>query len=683
MNKIPINMKSATRLLMAAMMLVLAFGALSFAQGYRYQSDNTWSFGVMGDTQWFSSEDPEGVNPEYVAAGIAGALQNQFIKSGVRFVIQTGDLTDRAGNAGLAARAWAAQPLYDAAIGFFPMRGNHETYGYIYGRDPDGDLNIPAFKLNFPQTQGLENTFGATNFSSPAIDILTGLSYSFDYGDTGNSARFVVVDVEATTSKTSTTTPASHATYGPGAFYIYWTVYKHTEDVAGTTGAYVDGVWTKVPATIPAGTYFRISGGPCTDFYGFDNGIVTWFNTTGANYSPIADYLYYVNTSTTIAGEYYPGAQQDWISGQLDTAVRGTEHAFVFSHRPMMGANHADGFFGSNPGSKPSQQNPFYASLVDNGVRYMISGHDHIHNRALVESPNGLYELQQIINTGASTKFYMPGSLNSFIGGYGDVKQRETQISQEVHNIGYYIYKVDGPRVTVDYFSDSTGDFQDGADFPYGAESIPAPLYTPQFNFVKKETWGYSTNGQQFFIEQGDPYTAVEGSFGGTAAKILEGVNQSTTTDYTPTVIDDNDTPDDPSDDVVLSAPRPLTKTVNTGWVTNPDPKNLLSDIFSLWGMSELGAEGMTDTYALEMSYVDPRVKGKGKKLGNGGFRLCSLDKNGHWVNAANLNVGVKNAKDQKFVKGPCNLATSWVLTESIWRKEQFGPSSTTMPILQ
>lgn len=629
---------------LAAAVLVLILASISFAQGYRYQSDNAWSFGVMGDTQWFSSEDPEGVNPEYVAAGIAGALQNQFIKNGVRFVIQTGDLSDRAGDAAMAARAQAAQSLYDAGIGFFPMRGNHATYGYLYGRDPDGTLSIPALKLNFPQTQGLGNTFGATNFSSPPIDILTGISYSFDYGVTGSSARFVVVDVEATTSTTSTTTPAPHATYGPGAFFVYWTVYKHTEPVLNSSGA-----------TIPAGTWFRIdsSGYPSDNFYGFDNGTVTALNTTGANLSPIADYLYYTTTTTTNAGEYWPGTQQSWISEQLNNATRGTEHAFVFSHRPLMGANHEDGFFGTNPGSKSTQQNPFYASLVDNGVRYMISGHDHIHNRALVESPNRLYELQQIINTGASTKFYMPGSLDSFVGSYGDVKQRETQISQEVHNIGYYIYKVDGPRVTVDYFSDSTGDFQDGANFPYGAESIPAPLYTPQFDFVKKETWGYSTNGQQFLVAQGDQYTAVSDTFGGTAARILAGTNSSTTTDYTPTVIDDKGTPDDPSDDDVLSAPRPLSKTVTTGWVPNPDSKTLLSDIFSLWGMSELGAEGMTDTYALEMSYLDPRVKGKGKKLGNAGIRLCSLDKNGHWVNAVKLNVGVKNARDQKFVQGP------------------------------
>jgi hypothetical protein len=52
MTRIPSSMKSATRLLLVATILLLAFGTLSFAQGYRYTSDEAWSFGVMGDTQW-------------------------------------------------------------------------------------------------------------------------------------------------------------------------------------------------------------------------------------------------------------------------------------------------------------------------------------------------------------------------------------------------------------------------------------------------------------------------------------------------------------------------------------------------------------------------------------------------------------------------------------------------------
>lgn len=640
------QVRTATRFASIAMIVLFAFAVAALAQGGRYKV-NPWSFGVMGDTQWFSDQDPEGVNPEYVSAGIAKALQRQFIANDVKFVIQTGDLSDRSGDGAMTARAEAAQTLFDAGIGFFPIRGNHETYGYLYGRDPEWNLNIPAFRSSFPQTQGQGNTFGATNFSSPAIDAIKGLSYSFDYGDQGNNATFVLVDVEAT-SWTITNAPVDPV-YGQGYFYLGWTVFKSATDLPGLVGTYDEATktWTAVPGTVPANTWFRVSSGqPSTNFYGYNT------NVPGDDpydwYYPID--IYATATQFSTAGsEVWPGAQQSWIDARLDKNSRETEHAFVLSHRPVMGANHADGFFGSSPASKPDQQNPFYASLVNNGVRYMISGHDHIHNRALVSSPDGSSQIQQIINTGASTKFYMPNSLDKF----SNTKQRETQISQEVHNIGYYIYTVDGPRVTVDYYSDATGGFQDGADFPRGVDSIPAALYTPQFHFVKKESWGYSKNGRQFVIAQGDSYTAVSDSFGTTAARILAGTNNSTSTDYTPTVIDAKGTPDDPSDDVTVSAPRPLVKTVNTGWVPNPDPEKLYSDILSLWGMSELGAEGMTDTYVLEMTYVDPRDKGKGKKNGNAGIRLCSLDKNGHWVNAVNLNIGQKNAKDQKFVNGP------------------------------
>ena len=136
MNKMQSRMKSAAGPFLVAMILLLAFGTFSFAQQRQY-SDKAWSFGVMGDTQWTNATDPEGKNPEYVSAAIARALNQQFIRAGVRFVVQTGDLTDRAGDAAMAARATAAQPLFHAGIGFFPLRGNHETYGYLYGRDPN------------------------------------------------------------------------------------------------------------------------------------------------------------------------------------------------------------------------------------------------------------------------------------------------------------------------------------------------------------------------------------------------------------------------------------------------------------------------------------------------------------------------------------------------------------------
>ena len=163
-------------------------------------SAEPWKFGVMGDTQW-TTNTPD--NPGTVAVGIINQLNQEFINHGVKFVLQAGDLCDREDTyssvpsprprLGILSRAAAAQPLYDAGIGFWPVRGNHE--GSILGG--------PEVQIYFPQTRtiatgGTEGTFtksdGTTftmgaNFSSPSAN-LNGLSYSFDY----NNVRFVLLD---------------------------------------------------------------------------------------------------------------------------------------------------------------------------------------------------------------------------------------------------------------------------------------------------------------------------------------------------------------------------------------------------------------------------------------------------------------------------------------------------------
>jgi len=725
--------KTSIKSLLIAMILSLVFTSVSFAEGGgRYQED-PWSFGVMADTQWtvwdeYDSDgnlvfdgDPSGENPENVSAAIARAIENQFIDAGVKLVIQVGDLTDGAGDAGMDARAAAAQPLISSKIGFFPLRGNHETYGNLYGRDPELDMNIPAFLAAFPQTQGISNTFGATNFSSPPIDEINGLSYSFDY----NNTTFVIVDVEATSYWEKYPAPyvdSEETVSYPPYDYIWWVVYQDTEGIL-----FAKDTWFRVDS----------SGNPSTNFYGFD-----------ATY-PVADWASpsapkMVSEDT----EFWPGDQQDWISEELDKATRGTEHAFVFSHRGLMGANHADGLFGSNPGSKADTQIPFYSSLADNGVKYMISGHDHLHNRAIVSSPEsadnpgtpGGYQVEQIISMAGSTKFYGPNTLDNFAG----TKGREKQISQDLYNIGYYVYNVDGPRVTVDYYADSEGNFLDGEDYPHGDDSVNGRLYLPNLDFVKKETFGYSTNGKQFLVAQGDSYSVVKDRFHGTKARIISGTNNSTTTDETPyketlkqdtddqgnllfepaldendnyiyeqdeddfgnplfvkvtnedgSLIDDDlvypvyvqDTDEDENiiyvqatdidgnvideegniiedgvlahpvyepvmvmvmepvmvTDEILSAPRALTKTVNTGWVSRKvDPHKLVSDILSLWGMAELGTD-TTDTYVLSMKH-DFRKGFHGK---NCNVAIATYV-DGEWVNAVDENFG----GEKRFVYG-------------------------------
>ncbi|MCX7725757.1 MAG: metallophosphoesterase [Chitinispirillaceae bacterium] len=136
-----------------------------------------WRFGIMGDTQW--KQNLDGENPNTVAAGIAKMINKEMIKHKVAFVIQVGDLCDTYSEAALNTRASIAQELIDSGIGFFPLRGNHES----------SQAAANYFCTVFPQTRGLSNTFGATNFSSPSAN-LEGLTYSFDF----KNARLVLLD---------------------------------------------------------------------------------------------------------------------------------------------------------------------------------------------------------------------------------------------------------------------------------------------------------------------------------------------------------------------------------------------------------------------------------------------------------------------------------------------------------
>jgi hypothetical protein len=176
--------------------LFYAFATASLAQE-RHYSSNAWSFGVMGDTQWTASSDPSGANPDRVSVSIINQINDQFIKHKVKFVFQMGDGENLNSEAGIAASATAAKRLYNAGIGFFPMRGNHSTSFVINPAPPD--LLLPVFRSNYPQTRGFSNTFGTRNFASPTSvsTDLDGLSYSFDYGPSSGTARFIILDVMA------------------------------------------------------------------------------------------------------------------------------------------------------------------------------------------------------------------------------------------------------------------------------------------------------------------------------------------------------------------------------------------------------------------------------------------------------------------------------------------------------
>jgi hypothetical protein len=529
-------------------------------------STTAWKFGVLGDTQWTqhpnnsstetTAQDPAGLNPNSVAVSIIDQVDAQFVQQGVKFVIPVGDLTDCGTTAAIKTRALAAQTnLYPHHIGFFPLRGNHETYGGGYG-----DLNqyaIPAMQLNFPQTRGIGTTWGAHNFSSAtnsggkAISDLKGISYCFDYGNPGHNARFLMLDCWATQNSN----PQS--------------------------------------SQLPDGT----------------------------------------NNADGYAYGYTINDQQKWISSRLKHLTRGTEHAFVFSHQPLIAEDHQDTIFNGYTYANPAWQNAFYASLRNNGVRYYISGHDHIHQRSIIASPDGQSQVEELICASCSSKFYTPKPLSN--SGWVDPtdnvnnKYRETSISQEMYTVGFYIFTVDGPIVTVDYYSDTQGNWYSDASYP-NASSGPGTLITPTFNFTKKETWGYSLSPKGVSAFQLNQESGYAVTFGTTTAQVFK--QGGTASDY---------------------CGRLLSKDVEAWWAHKSSVTNAhaVSDVLTLVGAASAAVEqnhnpantfDSNDPVTIIMTY-NAQLNGSDMAV------LSSMDAHGNWVNAVNLNFG----GTKKLISGP------------------------------
>jgi len=69
-------------------------------------------------------------------------------------------------------------------------------------------------------------------------------------------------------------------------------------------------------------------------------------------------------------------------------------------------------------------------------------------------------------------------------------------------SVGLYIYTVDGPRVTADYYSVP-------GNLPATTEIFSVtPVLTG--NWVKMISFGYSLNGKTFAVAQGRPYSIVQ-----------------------------------------------------------------------------------------------------------------------------------------------------------------------------
>ena len=150
----------------------------------------------------------------------------------------------------------------------------------------------------------------------------------------------------------------------------------------------------------------------------------------------------------------------NWIGNQFASRPANT-HAFSFAHKGLITENHADNLFNSsNPTASQASKDlmeTFMKNLQNNGVRYHMGGHDHMHNRAIISSPNtGNYKVQNIIAASDSYKFYIP-PYQSLYNTQSAFRTLETPIAQEIFTVGYYIFTVDGPKVTVDYYAMPNG----------------------------------------------------------------------------------------------------------------------------------------------------------------------------------------------------------------------------------
>jgi hypothetical protein len=528
------------------------------------KSSTAWKFAVMGDTQWLASDD--GKNPYGTPVEIIRQLNAQFLAQGVQFVVQVGDLTENASKntqttpttatkvvGGVTSsytytnlnaednHALFVQSLYNAGVGFFAHRGNHDAdptsateFTRIYPQTQNGQMNAtPAdvLALTNPDAStqaavaksGSSFTVGS-NFSSPGLlDVgssnLKGLSYSFDF----NNARFVLID--------QFNPPDSKGPDGVAAYSINTTV--------ALQQPWISKVLSNKPSSVQHSFVFS------------HKGLITQ-------------------------------QHQDVLFGDCpsDTA------SAVYSYLDATGATKTVTKTGA------VGMNDFIRTLSNNGVKLYFCGHDHIHNRSIVKTTAGTAaQVTHVLCQSCSSKFYTPNESNaagnapvppatsndayycptSPASPYG---QRQIQLSQEVYTVGYYIVTVDGANATVDYYSAPTY-----ATFSSGTEN--QIFSTPALNFTKRETFGYGQNGKQFVLGQGDSFTSVKDTGPtGTTAAILSGTSNNPTAD--------------------LSG-RQYFNAVNTGWY--PEASGTASDILSLLGMGYVMGSNQTDVFALSLSY--------------------------------------------------------------------------------
>jgi hypothetical protein len=354
-------------------------------------TQKTWSFGVISDTQWTIADD--GYNPNTIAANIIKQIDQQFIMAGVDLVVAVGDTVNTGSQVNIDTRALYAQDLYNAGIGFYPLRGNHEVdddpsytnsglemryafpqIGTGVNNNTPADITtalIPTADLsNNPPAAKKGRTFTVgTNFSEPtAVNYHNNsVSYSFRY----NNATFVLLDQ-----------------FNVKGEYLPSTIADQQP--------WIDSVLKNRPKNTQAFVFAHknILGGNHKD------------NMFGANYANDPGDGFGVNVAALSPDE------QAGLAAKIDA------------------------------------ENAFIASMQKYNVPLVISGHDHHHYLSQVTSPDGLSKVNQLITQSDSSKFYTPKTPAS---------DNDVAIQQDLGRIGYYIFTVGGTEVTIDYYADDSG----------------------------------------------------------------------------------------------------------------------------------------------------------------------------------------------------------------------------------
>lgn len=508
-------------------------------------------FGLIADTQWPATlsqtvtvKDANGVvlkaasgkdstvkvnvnadslsgyrNPKTVAVDILRQVDKEFIAKGAKFVIAVGDITDDGAVTGMDVRATWAQELYNAGIGFFPLRGNHE--------DEQVGANTREFLRVFPQTRdGIQNKM--------PLD-------AFNWTDS--------------------------ATLHPA-----------------------------LPGTAPAP--FSVGSG-FTSPNAAMSGLSYAFNAGNATFVLLDQFR---PADTTVHNAI--DSQLVWIDTTLAKRPAGN-HAFVLGHKGLITENHADNLFGNDPSQDSSGTNRFIRSLAKNGVHYYLGGHDHIFNRSLVATTNdSTVQVQDIILGSDSYKFYTPvaKSVDSTYDLPAFGRLRQTQLAQELYTINYFIVTVDGPHVTVECWGAPSGQV--------GGGITSVPDLTGKWTL--RERFGYSLNGKEFVVKQGEAFSVVTDSALGTKASILGGTNTDLVRDY---------------------SKRAVVKQIGTGW---SEASGAASAQLTLWGLQGIGSE-QTPAYALSMSYDTTKASLSDLKAGKVGLARRGVD---GWSNATSQNFG-------------------------------------------